>query len=56
MTALNECTRRHFTATTRHKQNSPDMQNRKEGNDQESIQLSHTAHQRHQRERITNMK
>ena len=29
-------------------------QNRKEGNDQESIQLSHTSHQRHQRERNTN--
>ena len=29
-------------------------QNRKEGNDQESIQLSHTSYQRHQRERNTN--
>ena len=33
-----------------------DYQNRKEGNDQESIQLSHTSHQRHQRERNTNAK
>ena len=31
-------------------------QNRREGNDQESIQLSHTSHQRHQRERNTNTK
>ena len=31
-------------------------QNRKEGNDQESLQLSHTSHQRHQRERNTNTK
>ena len=31
-------------------------QNRREGNDQESIQLSHTSHQRHQRERNTNAK
>ena len=30
--------------------------NRREGNDQESIQLSHTSHQRHQRERNTNTK
>ena len=29
------------------------MKNRKEGNDQESIQLSHTSHQRHQREKKT---
>ena len=28
-------------------------QNRKEGNDQESIQLSHTSHQTHQREKKT---
>ena len=33
-----------------------DLQNRKEGNNQVSIQLSHTAHQRHQRERNTNTK
>ena len=33
-----------------------DHQNRREGNDQESIQLSHTSHQRHQRERNTNTK
>ena len=32
------------------------MENRREGNDQESIQLSHTSHQRHQRERNTNTK
>ena len=32
------------------------MLNRKEGNDQESIQLSHTSHQRHQRKRNTNTK
>ena len=32
------------------------VQNRKEGNDQESIQLSQTSHQRHQRERNTNTK
>ena len=31
-------------------------QNRREGNDEEPIQLSHTSHQRHQRERNTNMK
>ena len=31
-------------------------QNRREGNDQEPIQLSHTSHQRHQRERNTNTK
>ena len=30
--------------------------NRKEGNDQDSIQLSHTSHQRRQRERNTNTK
>ena len=30
--------------------------NRREGNDQESIQLSHTSPQRHQRERNTNTK
>ena len=30
------------------------IRNRKEANDQESIQLSHTSHQRHQRERNTN--
>ena len=30
--------------------------NRKEGNDQESIQVSHTSHQRHQRERNTKTK
>ena len=32
------------------------LQNRNEWNDQESIQLSHTSHQRHQRERNTNTK
>ena len=32
------------------------VQNRREGNDQEPIQLSHTSHQRHQRERNTNTK
>ena len=32
------------------------MENRKEGSDQESIQLYHTSHQRHQRERNTNTK
>ena len=30
------------------------IKNRKDGNDQESIQLSHTSHQRHQREINTN--
>ena len=32
------------------------VQNRREGNDQESIQLYNTSHQRHQRERNTNTK
>ena len=32
------------------------QQNRREGNDQEPIQLSHTFHQIHQRERNTNTK
>ena len=32
------------------------LENRRDGNDQEPIQLSHTSHQRHQRERNTNMK
>ena len=32
------------------------MKNRREGNDQELIQLSQTSHQRHQRERNTNLK
>ena len=31
-------------------------QNRREGNDQEPIQLSHTPHQRHQKQRNTNTK
>ena len=36
--------------------NSCCIENRREGNDQEPIQLSNTSHQRHQRERNTNMK
>ena len=32
------------------------LENRKEDNDQESIQLSYTSHQRHQRERNTTTK
>ena len=32
------------------------FQSRRDGNEQESIQLSDTSHQRHQRERNTNTK